>query len=64
MTDAPQRDREQPAETEAENPTSDELDVEGPNESAPGHEPAGSDRGDEQTGDPPAGQRPSTRDGE
>ena len=38
-----------------ENPTDEELDVEGPNESAPGHAPAGGEV-DEQ--DTPAGSQP------
>jgi hypothetical protein len=62
MTESRDRDSEQPAEAEAGNPTSGELDVEGPNESAPGHEPAGAGPEDE-AGDRPAGRAPSA-DGE
>lgn len=43
MTESSQREPDPPGEDLPENPTSDELDVEGPNESAPGHEPAADD---------------------
>ena len=36
-----------------DNPTSEELDVEGPNESAPGHQPEPEDEGSEPGSDPP-----------
>lgn len=52
MTEASEREPQPPTEREPRNPTSDELDVEGPNESAPGHEPAG-DEGDEAAELPP-----------
>ncbi len=49
-----ERDPEPPHEAPDENPTSEELDVEGPNESAPGHEPSSEGREAEtgSTGDP------------
>jgi hypothetical protein len=42
---------EGPPPDEPPNPTSEELDVEGPNESAPGHEPS---EGESAGADPPA----------
>ena len=48
--ESPEPDPHAPPE-EPSNPTSEELDVEGPNESAPGHEPEGED-GEETAGSP------------
>lgn len=57
MIEASEHESDSPAEDEPGNPSSDELDVEGPNESAPGHEPTRDDDGD---GEHPA-DRPSGR---
>jgi hypothetical protein len=55
MIEASKREPESHPEDEPRNPSSDELDVEGPNESAPGHEPTG----DEGEQDPARSTRPA-----
>jgi hypothetical protein len=50
MTEASEREPKPQGEDEPRNPSSEELEVEGPNESAPGHEPAR----DEDPGDRPS----------
>ena len=50
MSETPESE---PTETGEDNPTDAELDLEGPNESAPGHHPADGDA-DEAAGSPPS----------
>jgi len=51
MTSRDEERSADPAGEPADNPTDEELDVEGPNESAPGHEPS---EGEDRSGGEPA----------
>lgn len=52
-----EREPEPPRQDPVDNPTSEELDVEGPNESAPGHEPPESAADEDDGSSPSAGGR-------
>ena len=52
MTETPEHGRKAPEQADPPNPHSEDLDIEGPNESAPGHEPT--EHGEERAGRPPS----------